>query len=148
MSMDERPPDETKAGKPKRRERYPGTHPRRFEQKYKEHAPEKYPGDIARVVASGKTPAGSHRPVCVDEVLRVTAPKPGEVAVDATLGHGGHALALLPRLMPGGRLIGIDTDPRELPRATERIRAAGFGDEQFTPVHSNYAGLPKALAAG
>src|ERR1051325_10199243 len=90
--------------KPKRRPRYRGTHPRRFEEKYKELHPDKYPETIQKVVESGKTPAGTHRPVCVEEILEILAPKAGEVAVDCTLGYGGHAMRLLPRLMPGARI--------------------------------------------
>jgi len=45
-----------------RRPRYAGKNPRRFEQKYKELNPDRYAADVAKVIASGKTPAGSHRP--------------------------------------------------------------------------------------
>ncbi len=48
-----------------RRTRYGGTHPRAFHEKYKELNPERYAEDVAKVVASGKTPAGMHRPVMV-----------------------------------------------------------------------------------
>ena len=133
--------------RPARRPRYPGKNPRRFEDKHKELDPERHPDVVARVLSSGKTPAGSHRPIMVDEILEVLAPRPGEVAVDATLGHGGHALALLPRLMPGGRLVAIDADPIELPRAEARLRAAGFGPDAAVVVHSNMAALPAVLAA-
>jgi 16S rRNA (cytosine1402-N4)-methyltransferase len=83
----------------------------------------------------------------VAEILAVLAPKPGEVAVDCTLGYGGHARELLARLQPGGRLLGLDADPVELPKTEARLREAGFGQETFTPVRSNFAGLPQALAA-
>lgn len=130
-----------------RRPRYRGTHPRRFAEKYKEHNPQRYAGTVAKVLASGKTPAGTHRPIMVAEVLEVLAPRAGEVAVDATLGYGGHAREILPRLLPGGRLLGLDADPIELPKTEARLRAAGFGPEVFTAVRSNFAGLPQALAA-
>ena len=81
--------------KPKRRPRYRGTHPRQFHEKYKEHHPERYAGDVAKILASGKTPAGTHRPIMVREILEVLSPQPGEIAVDATLGYGGHAMELL-----------------------------------------------------
>src|SRR5664279_5226693 len=92
----------------RRRPRYSGKNPRRFEEKYKEHDPARYAGTVARVLASDKTPAGSHRPIMVAEILEVLAPKAGEVAVDCTLGYGGHAQELLRCLQPGGRLLGID----------------------------------------
>ena len=131
----------------RRRPRYSGKYPRRFEEKYKEHDSERHAETVARVLASGKTPAGTHRPVMVREVLGVLAPGPGELAVDATLGHGGHAQEILPRLQPGGHLIGIDADPIELPKTEARLRALGFGPETLTVRRSNFAGLPQVLAA-
>jgi len=131
----------------KRRPRYSGRNPRGFHQKYKELNPERYPAEVEKVLASGKTPAGTHRPIMVDEVLRCLRPQAGEVAVDCTLGGGGHAQALLSRLGPGGRLIGLDVDPLELPRTEQRLRALGFGPELFVARPGNFAGLPKALAA-
>jgi 16S rRNA (cytosine1402-N4)-methyltransferase len=131
----------------KRRPRYSGKHPRRFEEKYKEHEPLRYVETVSKVIASGKTPAGTHRPIMVAELLEVLAPKPGELAVDCTLGYGGHAQEILPRLQPGGRLLGLDADPIELPRAEARLRALGFRPEIFTTHRSNFAGLPKILAS-
>ena len=62
-----------------RRPRYPGTNPCVFHQKYKELNPDRYPEAVERVLASGKTPAGSHRPIMVDEVLECLRPAPGDV---------------------------------------------------------------------
>jgi 16S rRNA (cytosine1402-N4)-methyltransferase len=131
----------------KRRVRYSGKNPRRFEDKYKEHNPGRYAETVEKVLASGKTPAGTHRPIMVTEILELLAPKPGEAAVDCTLGYGGHAQEILPRLAPGGRLIGLDTDPIELPKTESRLRTLGFGPEIFTAHRSNFAGLPQVLAA-
>jgi 16S rRNA (cytosine1402-N4)-methyltransferase len=133
--------------RPKRRLRYPGRNPRRFEEKYKEHNPARYADTVEKVLASGKTPAGTHRPVMAREILEVLAPKPGEIAVDCTLGFGGHARELLARIQPGGRLLGLDADPVELPKAEARLRALGFGADVFTAHRSNFAGLPQILAA-
>ncbi len=131
----------------KRRPRYGGTYPRRFEDKYKEHNPQRYAETVAKVLASGKTPAGTHRPVMLAEILEVLAPRSGEVAADCTLGYGGHAQEILPRLQPGGKLLGLDSDPIELPRTEARLRALGFGPEIFTAHRSNCAGLLQILAA-
>jgi 16S rRNA (cytosine1402-N4)-methyltransferase len=131
----------------RRRPRYRGTHPRRFDEKYKEHDPQRYAETVAKVLASGKTPAGTHRPIMVAEILEVLAPQPGELAVDCTLGYGGHAQEILARLQPGGRLLGIDADPVELPKTEARLRALGFGPEVFSTHRSNFAGLPQVLAA-
>ena len=123
-----------------------GKNPRRFEDKYKELNPERYAADVAKVIASGKTPAGSHRSIMVAEILEVLALKPGALVVDCTLGFGGHTREMLGRIAPGGRVVGLDVDPIELPKATARLGALGFGPEVFTPVRSNFAGLPKVLA--
>ena len=131
----------------KRRKRYSGKNPRRFEDKYKEHNPARYAETVAKVISSGKTPAGSHRPIMVTEILEVLAPKPGEIAADCTLGYGGHAREILNRLQPGGQLLGLDADPVELPKTEARMRALGFGPEVFSAHRSNFAGLPQVLAA-
>ncbi len=131
----------------KRRVRYRGMHPRRFAEKYKEHDPERYAADVEKVLASGKTPAGSHRPICVREIMELLAPKPGELAVDATLGHGGHAREILRAILPGGRLFAMDVDPLELPRAEARLRAENIPAEALVTRRSNFAGLPQFLAA-
>ena len=135
-------------GKPvhRRRPRYAGKHPRRFEEKYKEHDPGRYAETVAKVLASGKTPAGTHRPIMVREILEILAPRPGEIAVDCTLGFGGHAEELLSRLQPNGKLIGLDADPLVLPKTEARLRKLGHAPETFTAVRSNFAGLPKVLA--
>jgi len=130
-----------------RRRRYPGRNPRAFHDKYKELNPGQYPAEMEKILASGKTPAGMHLPIMVDEVVGCLRPTPGEVAVDCTLGGGGHARAILERLQPGGRLIGLDVDPLELPRTEAHLRAAGFGAEAFVARQANFAGLAKALAA-
>ena len=129
----------------KRRVRYKGTHPRRFEEKYKELAADKYTDDVDKIIRSGKTPAGTHRPICVSEILEVLAPQPGQTGLDATLGYGGHARELLARIMPGGQLFGIDVDRAELARATARLRALGYDETQLVTRQINFAGIPKLL---
>lgn len=129
----------------RRRPRYPGTHPRRFADKYKELTPEKYPEAVAHVRARGKTPAGQHVPILVDAVLDVLAPRPGELAVDATLGWGGHAERVLERLMPGGTLLGLDADPIELPKTDARLRARGYNEDTLRIRRTNFASLHSAI---
>jgi 16S rRNA (cytosine1402-N4)-methyltransferase len=104
------------------------------------------PTPDGRVSAPG-TPSRTHQPIMVDEVLRCLRPRPGEVIVDCTLGGGGHAQALLERVQPGGRLIGIDVDPLELPLTEARLRAAGFTDATFVAPHGNFAELRRLLDA-
>ena len=140
--MSEPPPE-----KPKRRVRYAGKNPRKFVEKYKEHAPERYAADVEKVLASGKTPAGTHRPIMVREIMEVLAPLPGETVVDCTLGYGGHAREILAAIQPGGRLIGVDADPIELPKTEARLRALGFPEETLLVRRMNFAGLAQLLAA-
>lgn len=140
MNTDAEPP------RPPRRKRYSGRNPRRYEDKYKEHDPSRHPETVAKVIASGKTPAGSHIPIMVESCLEALRPSPGCIGIDATLGFGGHASHLLPAILPGGRLIGLDQDPVELPKTIRRLRDAGFGEECFTAVRSNYAGIAKVIA--
>jgi len=146
IDSDSTPPQPDAPTPHQRRPRYAGKNPRRFEEKYKELNPARYAADVAKVLASGKTPAGTHRPIMVSEILEVLALQSGDCAVDCTLGFGGHAQELLRLLTPGGRLIGLDVDPIEQPKTIVRLRAAGFGEEVFTPVRSNFAGLSKVLA--
>jgi len=129
----------------KRRVRYKGTHPRRFEEKYKELNPEAHADEQLKVMGRGQTPAGTHRPICVAEILAILDPRPGEVGMDATLGFGGHTQEILPRLVPGGRLFGVDVDPLELPRTEARLRALGFGEDLLQVRRMNFAGLPGLL---
>ncbi len=130
----------------RRRPRYAGKNPRRFEEKYKELHPEKYPGTVSRVLASGKTPAGMHVSIMVREILNVLAPRPGDRVIDCTLGYGGHARELLAAIQSGGHLLGLDVDPLEQPRTEERLRALGFGPEVFTVRRANFAALPRIVA--
>ena len=132
--------------RPPRRPRYRGKNPRRFEEKYKEHDPQRYTEVVEKVMASGKTPAGTHRPIMVAEILEILSPHPGQIAVDCTLGYGGHAQEILARLQPDGRLLGLDADPIELPRTEARLRSLGYGPEKFTAHRSNFAGLQRILA--
>lgn len=130
----------------KRRQRYSGKNPRRFEDKYKELNAERYPDEVAKVLASGKTPAGQHVPIMVDEVLHCLSPQPGDRAVDCTLGYGGHSRALWQAIQPGGHLLSLDADPLEIVRTEARLRGAGMTQETFTTRRTNFAGLVRALA--
>ena len=88
-TMDENAP------KHQRRIRYKGMYPKSFKEKYKELQPERYADAVARVIQKGSTPAGMHRSICVEEILELLQIKPGQTGLDATLGYGGHTLAML-----------------------------------------------------
>lgn len=139
--------DEGEKAPHKRRKRYPGTHPRSFRDKYKELDPARYGEDVAKVIARGGTPAGSHRSICLQESLDALSPAPGETAIDATLGFGGHARAILAAILPGGRLYGLDRDPVELGKTEARLRAEAFGHEVLACRALNFASIPALLAA-
>jgi 16S rRNA (cytosine1402-N4)-methyltransferase len=126
-----------------RRPRYHGTHPRNYAEKYKEHDLGAYPEIEAHLRAKGSTPAGTHLPVLVEEVMACLRPAPGEIVVDCTVGYGGHAREFLRRIAPGGRLIGLDVDATELERT--RVRLAG-APAPVSLHRSNFAGLAKVLA--
>jgi 16S rRNA (cytosine1402-N4)-methyltransferase len=128
-----------------RRKRYSGKNPRHFSEKYKEHNPALYPEILDKVAASGKTPAGTHIPVLMEESLAALDIAPGMRGVDGTLGYGGHAREILSRILPGGHLIGLDVDPIELPKTLARLRQNGFTEADFEAVLSNYAGIGKVL---
>lgn len=131
---------------PKRRVRYRGTHPRAFHEKYKELNPELYGGDVEKVRERGQTPAGTHRPICVQEILSILKPFPGAIGLDATLGYGGHAEQILMALAPKGKLYGIDVDPIELPKTEARLRQCGFDEQQLIVRRMNFAGIPQLVA--
>ena len=79
----------------KRRVRYKGKYPKKFEEKYKELQPEKYQDTIEHVIKKGNTPAGMHISIMVQEILDTLNIQPGETGFDATLGYGGHTKAML-----------------------------------------------------
>jgi len=88
------------------------------------------------------TPAGEHRPVMLAEVLACLRPGPGDVIVDCTIGFAGHAVELLRRAGPTGKLIGIDLDGGNLEKARERLAELGY---PFALHQGNFAGLPQVL---
>ena len=84
-----------------------------------------------------------HVPVLMRHVLDALVPTPGKTVVDCTLGLGGHAAELLRRVTPGGRLIGIDLDPRHVEAARATLSAVGG---EFHLFKTNFAALPAVLA--
>jgi 16S rRNA (cytosine1402-N4)-methyltransferase len=127
-----------------RRKRYSGKNPRRFEDKYKEHQPERYAETVAKVLAAGKTPAGQHLPIMVQEIVDALRLRPGDRCVDCTLGYGGHARELLHAVQPGGMLLGLDQDPLEIEKTEARLQALGLPGLLVRRV--NFAGVQRVLA--
>jgi 16S rRNA (cytosine1402-N4)-methyltransferase len=91
---------------------------------------------------NGPDPGAAPRHVSVlpAEVLDVLAVMPGQVVVDATVGAGGHTRLLAQRLMPGGRLIGLDQDAAMLDLARPRLEGL-----PVTLVQANFERLPEIL---
>lgn len=130
----------------KRRVRYKGTHPRNYNEKYKELNPEKYQGTIEHVIQKGSTPAGMHIPILVDEILDFLKIEPGQNGLDATLGYGGHSSRMLACLQGKGHLCALDIDPIEMAKTKERLAAQGYGPEILTILHQNFANIDQVAA--
>ncbi len=125
----------------KRRVRYKGTHPRSYKEKYKELNPEKYKDDVEKIVQSGKTPAGMHISIMVQEILDFLQIQPGQIGLDATLGYGGHSRKMLEQLQGRGHLYATDVDPIESEKTRARLADAGFGPDILTIRRMNFAQL-------
>ncbi len=83
-----------------------------------------------------------HKSVLVDEALEFLKPMPGSVILDATLGGGGHAEQILKKIVPQGKLIGIDCDKNTLQIARERLNAF---ETNIHLVHGNFRNLDTIL---
>ena len=122
----------------KRRVRYKGTHPRHYNEKYKELNPEKYGETIERVIQKGGTPAGMHISIMVQEILDFLKIQPGETGFDATLGYGGHTKAMLQCLEGKGHIYATDVDPEESAKTKKRLAELGFGEDLLTVRLQNF----------
>ncbi|MEG1663441.1 MAG: 16S rRNA (cytosine(1402)-N(4))-methyltransferase RsmH, partial [Clostridia bacterium] len=123
----------------KRRVRYSGTHPKTFQEKYKELNPDKYQDDVEKIIEKGKTPAGMHIPICVNEILEFLEIKPGQVGFDATLGYGGHTQKMLECLAGSGHIYATDVDPIEIAKTKLRLESLGYGEEIISICNTNFA---------
>ncbi|MEA4894904.1 MAG: 16S rRNA (cytosine(1402)-N(4))-methyltransferase RsmH [Oscillospiraceae bacterium] len=140
--------DQITGGEPahRRRVRYSGTHPKAFNEKYKELQPEKYAVDVAKVISKGRTPVGMHIPICVSEILEILKIEPGQTGLDATLGYGGHTLEMLKCLNSSGRLYALDVDPFQLPKTRDRLKHLGYGPEILNIRQMNFSDIDKIAA--
>jgi len=134
--------DEQPSPKRRRRPRYSGTHPKSYREKYKELDIEAHPEMWDHLRAKGTTPAGTHVPVLMEEVLTCLKPAPGEIVADCTVGYGGHAAELINRIGPDGRLIAFDVDSAELERTRQRL---DMENARVSFYRSNFAGIANAL---
>lgn len=127
----------------KRRVHYSGTHPKRFEEKYKEANPEKYGDTIEKVISKGNTPAGMHISICVNEILEFLQIKPGQIGLDATLGYGGHTLQMMKCLEHTGHMYALDVDPIESEKTRVRLEKQGYGSDILTIKQMNFRDIDK-----
>ena len=77
-----------------------------------------------------------HEPVLLREVLSLLNPQPGQNFLDGTFGGGGHALAILERVKPDGKVIGIDWDEKTI--QTNK-------NKNLILINDNYKNLKKII---
>lgn len=85
-----------------------------------------------------------HIPVLQKEVIDFLSPKPNENLIDCTFGEGGHSLIILERILPEGKILGIDWDPEMIINFQERIKNSEKKDN-FILVCDNFANLKKIV---
>ena len=136
---------EQEGQKHQRRVRYKGTHPKRYEEKYKELQPEKYPETVAKVIQKGSTPVGMHIPIMVNEILEFLQIQPGQTGLDATLGYGGHTSRMLERLESKGHIYALDVDSIEMEKTRQRLENMGYGPEILTIRKLNFANIDQIV---
>ena len=136
---------EQEGQKHQRRVRYKGTHPKRYEEKYKELQPEKYPETVAKVIQKGSTPVGMHIPIMVNEILEFLQIQPGQIGLDATLGYGGHTSRMLERLESKGHIYALDVDSIEMEKTRQRLENMGYGPEILTIRKLNFANIDQIV---
>lgn len=130
----------------KRRVRYSGKYPKKFEEKYKELNPEKYQDTIQHVIGKGSTPAGMHISICVKEILDFLQIKPGQNGADCTFGYGGHTRKMLEQLQGEGHIVALDVDPIESEKSKKRLQDAGFGENVLAVELTNFANIDEVAA--
>lgn len=97
------------------------------------------PEGVAEISAAAAAP---HRPVLLRETLVMLAPERGGLFVDATLGLGGHAEALL-EANAEVRVLGIDRDPEALRYAVDRLTRFGT---RFQAAHANHRDIRRVIS--
>ena len=79
-----------------------------------------------------------HKPVLLSEAVEALHAQPGKRYVDCTLGSGGHAAAILAKIMPDGQLLGIDADPEAI--ETSKTGLANYTKSTIL-INDNFANL-------
>lgn len=81
-----------------------------------------------------------HTPVLLNEVMAGLQLQPGDWAIDATLGGGGHTALILQAVAPQGKVLGLDADPEAIARVTLRFPTE-VTERRFCPIHSHFEAL-------
>lgn len=84
-----------------------------------------------------------HQPVMLEEVISSLNLKPGDIALDGTIGGGGHAIEILKRIEPGGLLIGLDADASAVKISEERLKSFG---RSVRIVNENFRNMDAVLS--
>lgn len=80
-----------------------------------------------------------HRPVLLQEVIRILNPKRGQTFIDVTIGYGGHSRAILEKISPDGKLLGIDQDQEAL----DQLEELSAEYPNLTLVKGNFSKIEK-----
>ncbi|MFH1791594.1 MAG: 16S rRNA (cytosine(1402)-N(4))-methyltransferase RsmH [Candidatus Omnitrophota bacterium] len=96
-----------------------------------------------RLSSAGRELSGMHKPVLLEEVIEYLKPENGDVILDATVGCGGHACAILGKILPNGILIGLDTDDEALGAAAESL--GPFPEKSVRLAQNNFADFNMVL---
>ena len=113
----------------KRRVRYKGKYPKKFEEKYKELQPEKYKDTIEHVISKGNTPAGMHISIMVKEKSKLFSPSDIQRIAKK---------AMLECLKGQGHMYATDVDPEESAKTRKRLAEQGFGEDILTIKLQNF----------
>lgn len=93
-----------------------------------------------------------HKPVLLNEVIKVLDPKSGEFFIDGTLGGGGHTAAIAKCLGSNGRILAVDVDDEAVKRVAAEFKISNFPPEANSPsenkfqiFYSSYTEIPEIL---
>ncbi len=92
--------------------------------------------------SAAPTDSSGHIPVMMAEVISALDPKPGEFMIDGTFGLGGHSKELFARILPGGKLLAVDRDPKAISAGKEIF--SEYGDS-VSSVNANFSELPEII---
>lgn len=84
-----------------------------------------------------------HRPVLLKEVLQIFNPKPNQNYIDCTIGEGGHSFAILEKIKPNGKILGIDLNEKVIEKV--RVESQKLKVKNIILVEDNFRNLKKIV---